>query len=234
MPGTSLGRDEVEITLVGAGRSGAQIALVAVMLGFPLGIYDFDRLEPENQGRQLHTAAEIAARREKVVALRALLRAFVPDARVATHCDRFEGRADQPRSPVVVLAVDSMRERRHVWDALADAPDVLLVLDVRIGAAQVRLHEVQRGRQGDLEEYARSLHDDPVDSAPAPCAQDSTAHAAAAAAALVGGALCAFVDGTPRPRWSVIDLDRAHFCAGWPLEESNRGAPVTFERRPET
>ena len=223
MNGTSLSRGEVEVTIVGAGRSGSQVALVAAMLGFPLRLYDFDRLEPRNQGRQLYAAHEVASGSSKVLALQILVRSVVPEARIAVHAERFEARADQPRSPVVVLAVDSMQERRHVWEGLRDAEDVLLLVDVRIGDAQVRLHEVERRRDGDGDEYARSLHDDPIVIGPAPCVQDSTAHAASAAAALVGGALCAFVDGTPRPRWVTVDLDRAHWCAGWPREESSRG-----------
>jgi ThiF family len=229
MTRTSLERGEVEVTLIGAGRSGSQIALVATMLGFPLRVYDFDRLGPENEGHQLYQAPEIRARREKVLALRVLLRSLVPGARVTTHAERFEGRPDQPRSPVVVLAVDRMQERQRLWRALENARDLLLLVDVRIGPAQVRLHEMVRGREGDAAEYTASLHDDPGDEAGPACEQNSTAHASAAAAALVGGALCAFVDGMPRPRWVAIDLDRAQWCAGWPRELQPQLADVSSE-----
>jgi len=215
---TSLEPGQVEVTLVGAGRSGSQIALVATMLGFPLRIYDFDRLGPENEGRQLYPSLEIQSRREKALALRMFLRSLVPAARVTVHLERFEARSDQTRSPVVVVAVDRMRERRRLWHALEPARDLLLLVDVRIGPAQVRLHEMLRGRDGDAAEYMASLHDDPEDEAGPGCAQEATAHAAAAAAALVGGALSAFVDGVPRPRWVAIDLDRAQWCAGWPRD----------------
>jgi hypothetical protein len=90
----------------------------------------------------------------------------------------------------------------------------VLLLDVRLGPGCVRLHEVRLQRHGDAAEYEASLHDDPEEPSLPACAQDSTAHAAAAAGALVGGALCAFVDGAMRPRWIAVDLDRAHWAAG--------------------
>lgn len=209
-----LAREDVEVTLVGAGRSGGLIARTAAMLGFPLRLYDFDRLAPENQGRQLYRRRDIAARRAKVRALRAEVRAIVPAAPVRVHVERFTASEEQPHSPCIVLAVDSMRERRAIWDRLRDDVHWLLMLDVRIGPGRVRLHEVRRTGDGDCDDYAASLHDDPEEPGPPPCAQDSTAHAAAAAAALVAGALCAFVDGTARPRWIAVDLDRAHWAAG--------------------
>jgi hypothetical protein len=227
-PRTSLMREEFEVTLVGAGRSGGHIARTAAMLGFPLRLYDFDRLALENQGRQLYGRRDIAARRPKVRALRAAVRAIAPAAVVHVHAERFTAGAAQRFSPCIVLAVDSMRERQAIWSNLARDPHWVLLLDVRIGPACVRFHEVRSRRAGDVAEYEASLHDDPV-PAPLPvCAQDSTAHAAAAAAALVAGALCAFVDGTNRPRWIAIDLDRAHWAAGktW-TGEMEKGAQAS-------
>jgi hypothetical protein len=78
----------------------------------------------------------------------------------------------------------------------------------------VRLHEVRPLLQADRSEYAASLHADPPEPVAPPCGEDRSAHAAAAAAALVAGALCAFVDGIRRPRWIAIDLDRAQWVVG--------------------
>jgi len=204
---------DLEVTLVGAGRSGSFVAMVLAMLGAGVRLYDPDALGPENQGKQLYRRPDVAARRPKVRALRSLLRAVVPGARVRGHAERFDGAPVQARSPIVVVTVDTMHERRRIWEALGGAPDLLLFLDVRLGPGQVRLHEVRAGEPEDAEEYAASLHADPQAGTPA-CDQAASAHAAAAAAALVGGALAAWADGLPRPRWIGLDLDRAQWTAG--------------------
>jgi hypothetical protein len=202
-----LARENVEVTLAGAGRSGSQIALVLAMLGFPLRIYDPDTLAPENLGKQLYRRADVARGRRKVEALRSLLRTLVPGCRVRVHPERFTAGPEQEWSPVVVVAVDTMRERRTLWEAARNDEGLRRWIDVRLGRGLVRLHEVNPARFEDVDAYVDSLHDDPA-GGDAACGDDSTAHAAAAAAALVAGALSAFVDGRRRPRWFAVDLDR--------------------------
>jgi hypothetical protein len=228
MRGSTLGRDEVEVTLVGAGRSGSQIALVAAMLGFPLRIYDPDRLGPENQGLQFYRRVDVARRRPKVRALGSLVRAIVPTAVLRIHPERFTG--VDLRSPVVVVAVDSLHERRALWNGLRESRGLLLLLDARIGPGVVRLHALQPGRAPERSDYEASLAGDEPAGPPA-CGQDDSAHAAAAAAALVGGALCAFVDRRARPPWVALDLDRAQWCAGRAREPDFSGSP-RFSVRP--
>jgi hypothetical protein len=92
---------------------------------------------------------------------------------------------------------------------------LLLVVDVRLGPGQVRLHEVRFDEAGDVEDYEASLHADPVDELPA-CGEETSAHAAAAAAALVAGAIAGWLAGEPRSRWLAMDLDRPHWAAAPP------------------
>ncbi len=220
--------DQVEVTLVGAGRAGSQVALVLAMLGLELRIYDHDRLGPENQGLQLYRKRDVSAGRRKVRALRGLLRAVVPACRVHTHALRFEAGPHQPRSPIVVLAVDTMATRRRLWEKLKTQPGVLLLLDVRLGRGLLRLHEVRPDDAEDVATYEASLHDD-ASAATADCSDEATTHAAAAAAALVGGALRAFVHGLPRPRWIAVDLDRALWVTGQRTERAGElmGPPAS-------
>lgn len=209
---TSLQLDDLEVTLIGAGRSGSLIAPVLAMLGVRLRLYDPDRLGPENSGKQLYRRADIAARRVKVAVLSRQVRAFVPGARVAAHAERFGPEPGQRRTGILVFAVDTMAERRRMWQALRHDPDLVFLADVRLGPGQVRLHEVHPDRPDDVAIYEASLHEDPA-AGDAACSDASTAHAAAAAAALVGGALSGFVDRIARPRWVAVDLNRAQWLA---------------------
>ncbi len=204
---------DVEVTIVGVGRSGSQIALVLAMLGLQLRLYDGDRLGAENQGLQLYRQRDVAAGRLKVKALRGLLQTIVPGCRVETHAETFGASPQQRHSPIVVLAVDTMATRRQLWERLCGDAGILLMLDVRIGRGLVRLHEVRPSNPEDVSVYEASLHDD-MSAVPGDCADQAATHAAAAAAALVGGALRAFVDGMPRPRWIAVDLDRALWVSG--------------------
>jgi hypothetical protein len=225
---------DIEVTLVGAGRAGSQIALVLAMLGVALRVYDGDRLGEENQGLQLYRARDVRASKRKVHALRALVRSVVPDCRMRAHPVFFEAGPRQARSPLVVLAVDTMATRRRLWERLESAPGLLFLLDVRLGRGLVRLHEVRPGDAGDVEAYEASLYDD-ESAAAGDCSDEAATHAAAGAAALVGGALRAFVAGLPRPRWIGLDLDRGLWAAGHAdrSERSGGNSPPQLSPQPD-
>jgi len=210
---------DLEITLVGAGRSGSFITLVLAMLGLRVRVYDPDFLGPENQGRQLYRRCDVVARRSKVRALRQVVRSVVPWARITTHDVEFTGHPEQERNAIVVIAVDTMRARRRIWDALRESQSLLFLVDVRLGPGQVRLHEVRFDTAGDAEDYEASLHADPAAEVAA-CREETSAHAAAAAAALVAGAIAGWHDGRPRPRWVAVDLDRSQWAASPARSES--------------
>jgi ThiF family protein len=212
-PSEVLQVSDVEVTVVGAGRAGSQIALVLAMLGLRLRLYDGDRLGAENQGLQLYRKRDVVAGRKKVTALRGLLQAIVPGSRVCVHPVRFTAGPRQPRSPLVVLAVDTMAARRLLWEQLRGDAGLLLLLDLRLGRGLLRLHEVRPGDPEDVAAYEASLCDDSA-AAPGDCSDEAATHAAAAGAALVGGAVRAFVEGLPHPRWIGLDLDRALWASG--------------------
>jgi hypothetical protein len=205
--------EDLESTLIGAGRAGSMIALVLLMLGVRVRAYDGDRLGPENQGLQLYRKDDIQAGRLKVEALGSLLRELVPGGRFQSHAEFYEARGEQRRSPIVVLAVDRMDTRARLWEALKNMPGVERVLDVRLGRGLVRLHEVSPSDPDEVEAYEASLYDDETAAAD-DCTDAGTTHAAAAAAALIGGALRAYVEDLPRPRWIGVDLDRALWASG--------------------
>ena len=114
------------------------------MLGLRLRLYDNDRLGAENQGLQLYRQRDVVAGRRKVTALRGLLHAIVPGSRVSVHPVRFTAGPRQPRSPLVVLAVDTMAARRLLWEQLRGDAGLLLLLDLRLGRGLLRLHEVRK------------------------------------------------------------------------------------------
>jgi hypothetical protein len=205
--------DNLEVTLVGAGRAGSQIALVLAMMGVPIRLYDGDRLGPENQGLQLYRQRDVRAGRKKVMALRGLLQAIVPGCRVHVHPVWFEANETQTRSPIVIFAVDTMATRRRLWERLRAQEGLVLLLDVRLGRGLLRLHEVNPADDDDVRAYQASLYDDET-AAPDDCDDEASTYPAAAAAALVAGSLRAFIDGLPRPRWIGFDLDRALWAAG--------------------
>ena len=101
-PGAALQLADIEVCLVGAGRSGSMAALVLAMLGVRLRAFDGDRLADENLGKQLYRKADVAACRHKVRALRSLVRSIVPGAELHAHAENFEAGPAQPCSPLVV------------------------------------------------------------------------------------------------------------------------------------
>lgn len=187
------------VTLIGAGGIGSRVAEVLVAMGIPrLVIYDDDVVERVNLGPQFYRPEQLGV--PKVVALERNL------PRLRTEIEaRVEKYIVQPLdTPVVILALDSLRERARIWRIICrDAPQVKLVIDGRMGWDALRVYFVPMDDSEARREYAESLSRRPLDL---PCTARAVAYNVFCIAGIIAAGVRAFALGGPLPRCVFWDL----------------------------
>lgn len=184
----------LDVDLIGAGALGGAILLCLGKMGFGvrnrITVTDFDVCEPQNLATQWFRPADVSLSRPKVDAL-ADVAAWVLDHEILTVRARFTGAEDRRVGPIVILAVDSLDERRTIWSKLRTRSDVRLLVDARAGA------EVAEVWTLDLREDLRRAYERSLDGVPfeEPCTRRSIAYTSLGTAALVGSLLRAWVQG---------------------------------------
>lgn len=195
----------VHVDVVGAGALGGAVLMCLGKMGFGrrgrLTVTDFDLCEPHNVPNQWFRPGDAAVRRAKVDAV-ADTAFWVLGTAVSPVEARFTGDEERPVGPVVVLAVDTLAERRAIWQRLRERADVRLVVDVRAGAEVVEVQSVATDRD-DPADYEAGLAAEPFEEA---CTRRAVFYGALGAAALAGSVVRAWVKGEPFPRRVTLDL----------------------------
>jgi molybdopterin/thiamine biosynthesis adenylyltransferase len=206
-----LGLDDLEgfdVDIVGAGSLGGAILLCLGKMGFGirnrLTVTDFDRCEAHNLATQWFAPGHVLLNRPKVEAMSEMM-AWVCDREITTVQSRFTGQETRAVGPVVILAVDSLEERRRIWPRLKRRDDVRLLLDARMGAEVLEVYCVDLPPQKSSAAYEASLE---TDGEPfrEPCTRRAILYTALGAAAVVGSLLRAYTRGEVFPRHVVFDF----------------------------
>jgi molybdopterin/thiamine biosynthesis adenylyltransferase len=197
--------DHLHLDLVGAGALGGAILLCLCRMGF--GVYsritltDFDRCEEHNLGSQWFRESDVALGRLKTEAL-ADLAAWITDREITTFATRFTGAEERRLGPIVILAVDSLEERKRIWSRLRSRDDVRLLIDARAAADVVEVWTVDP-RGPATAEYDESLEGEAYEE---PCTRRMIAYGPLFAASLVGSLLRAWVRRDPYSARLTADL----------------------------
>jgi hypothetical protein len=194
-----------DIDLIGAGSLGGAILLGMLKMGFGernrVRVWDGDRCEPHNLATQWFRVSDAAQRRPKVDAVSDTA-LWVCDREIEVREIRFTGSENTRIGPLVVLAVDSLAERRLIWTRLREREDVTLVIDARMGAEVVEVLAVELGSPG-TDGYEASLAGEPVKE---PCTRRAIVYTGLGAAALVCSMLRSHVRGERFSRHVMLDL----------------------------
>jgi len=200
------------VEIVGAGALGGSIALVLAKMGFGMGhrlhLVDFDRCERHNLNVQWFRAADVHLGNSKVEAVADLL-SMVCSVDVETHNERFTGAEDRTLAPIIVLAVDSLEERRRIWTNLRAREDVRFLVDARMGPEMFEVLTFDRDRD-DPDKFERSFDGTPL---PLPPTCGGIAYTPIAAAGIVGSVLRAYARRQRFPRHVLMDLHNFLFEA---------------------
>ncbi len=231
---------DTPINIIGCGAIGSFTALGLMKTGFKnLHLWDFDKVAIENVGTQLYGATHV--RTDKVSALNQLLGQLGPpgDLPAMIHNERWncdtldddecsyahdhddeydEDDCVMTSTPehmrdggIVIMAVDSMKARREIWDSLKDYTencisddDVDWVIDGRMGAEHALMYTMApTDDDADIATYEKTLYSDD-NALQEPCTAAGTAYTAL----LISGWICKSVKDvlTRNPKYIRIGM----------------------------
>ncbi len=195
----------LDVDLVGAGSLGGAVLLCLGKMGFGIRnritVTDFDRCEEHNLPTQWFRPADVTMARPKVEAL-AEMAAWIFDREIEPVEARFTGTEDRRLGPIVIVAVDSLEERRKIWERLSARDDVRFLVDARAGAEVVEIRAVDLERDS-REDYERSLEGEPFEER---CTRQVISYTVLGAASFVGSVIRAWVRRDEYPRSFVFDF----------------------------
>ena len=194
------------VTVIGVGGIGSAATECLAKMGVPkLTIYDDDVVDSHNCANQGYFLPEIGYK--KVEALGSRLEA-------GTGCSvtqRFE-RVNESTvfdTKIVVGAVDSMKSRYAIWDALKSNMDVRYYIDGRMGARAGYVYFVDLLNDESVENYEASLFPD-SEAAQDPCTERATIFCGWSLGSLIASAVSKTVIGSSEvgeiPQRVLVDL----------------------------
>jgi molybdopterin/thiamine biosynthesis adenylyltransferase len=197
----------LDVEVIGAGALGGAILVCLCKMGFGIAnrmaVWDFDRCEAHNLPTQWFRPSHVALNQPKVEALAEMVE-WVTGVEVEPIEARFTGSEARPVGPIVVLAVDTLAERRAIWKQLRGRDDVHLLVDARMGAEILDLHALDLDCDS-TDAYAETL-DDAGEPYEEPCTRRSVLYTTLGAAAFVGSILRAYACEEPFPRHLAFDF----------------------------
>lgn len=146
------------INIIGAGATGSWLALFLAKLGINgdlIKVYDFDTIEAHNVANQLYGYGDIG--RPKVEALEEYI-TNETGTKIRAINEKYE---NQPLAGYVFLMVDSMAERKRIWEqSIKYKPSVKLLVEPRMGINLGRIYNVVPIMNNHVKEYEQTFYDD--------------------------------------------------------------------------
>jgi molybdopterin/thiamine biosynthesis adenylyltransferase len=219
------------VDVVGGGRLGGPILYCLAKMGFGvsnrLTLTDFDRCKPHNLATQWFLPGHALRGCQKVEAIAETIE-LLCDRQITTFDARFTGTEDRLLGPIVILAVDSLLERRKIWSGLKRRSEPIFLIDARVGLEMLEVFCADLGRDA-LEPYERSLEGE-GDANDGDCRRAAFFYTTLGAAAYVGRLVRARVLGEPCPRWAAFDFNGFLLAARWDKDAPRGGVPRVVER----
>ena len=140
------------VTIVGLGNIGSHTAIALAKMGISrFTLYDFDEVEAHNTASQAFVPAQCGA--TKVDCLAETIIDIHPDIEVECITEAFRGHETVP--DILIIAVDSMHERKNICAKLQEGDSNPFIIDGRMGGGQV---EVWAQR---LNDWSNTFSDNP-------------------------------------------------------------------------
>lgn len=144
------------VTIIGAGATGSWIALSLAKLGIEdIAVWDFDKVEAHNIPNQSYglpnvgfpkvTALQGDIERDTGTVIKAINRKFT----------------NQRLSGIVIMQVDSMSERKRIWEgSIKMKPSVKLLIETRLGMDCGRVYNVEPTNLEHIKKYEQTFYSD--------------------------------------------------------------------------
>ena len=156
---------ENPITVIGCGAIGSFTTLTLAKMGFhDITVYDNDSVGEENISNQFYRYKDIGM--NKAEALYGMVHDF-EDIQIKYYRHNWETEA---LSGHVIMAVDSMVVRKHIFDAVKRNVDVDSFIDGRMGGQQAEVYTVDLRSSEDKRIYLQYLWSE-TEASELPCTQ---------------------------------------------------------------
>lgn len=148
---------EHPVTIIGAGATGSWLALALAKLGITnITVYDFDEVEEHNVPNQAFGVQDVG--NTKVSALHNLIAFTCGDVHIKVKDEKF---TDQRLNGIVFLMVDSMAERKKIWEnSIKMKSAVKLLVEPRMGLDMGRIYNIDPMNMGHIEKYEDTYYSD--------------------------------------------------------------------------
>lgn len=146
------------IHIIGVGATGSWLALALAKLGIEdITVWDFDIVKEHNISNQCYDIEQI--NEPKVHALKNYIDASTK-TQIKIYNEKF---TNQRLTGIVFLMVDSMSERKRIWEeAIKMKPAVKLLVEPRMGLDVGRVYNVNPCNLNHIKEYENTYYDDDV------------------------------------------------------------------------
>lgn len=149
---------EEPITVIGAGATGSWLALALAKLGLTnITVYDFDVVESHNIPNQAYSISQIG--QPKVNALYDIIY-NTTGTKINIKNERY---TNQRLTGIVFLMVDSMAERKRIWEtSIKLKSQIKLMIEPRMGLDMGRIYNVNPLDMEQIKRYEETLYSDDV------------------------------------------------------------------------
>ena len=146
------------ITIIGAGALGSWLTLALAKLSLVnINIWDYDNIEEHNIANQAFSLSDVGNNKATTIANQIYNTTGI-------NISPFERKfTNQRLSGVVFLMVDSMEQRKKIWESSIKLnPSVNLLIEARMGLDVGRVYNVEPTNLTHIKKYEDTYYDDDV------------------------------------------------------------------------
>jgi len=187
--------NEWSFVVVGAGSVGSWTALALAKMGAQkITVWDRDIVSEHNCSVQIFSDGEVGNR--KVDALVEWLKKLTGQEAIGMrqHLDK-EARPIFDNQTILVMGVDDMGARKHLWEVAKSCPAIRFVIDVRVGGETLRMYAVNPHDPIQQQFYEDNYYSS-SESLPLPCTAQMVIFVAMFSASFVASLVSSFINGT--------------------------------------
>lgn len=146
------------VTVIGCGATGSWLALALAKLGLTnITVYDFDVIESHNIPNQAYSISQIG--QPKVNVLYDIIY-NTTGTKINIKNERY---TNQRLTGIVFLMVDSMAERKRIWEtSIKLKSQIKLMIEPRMGLDMGRIYNVNPLDMEQIKRYEETLYSDDV------------------------------------------------------------------------
>ena len=146
------------IRVIGAGGIGSFTVLTLAKMGFDnISVWDFDTIEEHNLSNQFYRTQDMG--QKKVKALTSIVKDFC-EVNIKPSEIEFDSSMIDQLEGIIIPAVDNMRTRKFIFRSIRRKPEIIGLVDGRMGGNQAEVYTVHMQNNEQKKIYNGTLWSD--------------------------------------------------------------------------